>query len=488
MAARDGGSKQPVFKAPGTTIQVMTFDGRLPDKLTLVCPGVGGGAEYNGAAYSPVTGSLYTGQVDWCSFFQMPKPEAPSGSSAPPAAHSQSVLNYSYDDAVWVDYTTQSKGQITAFDGDTGRIRWLYHTDAPVMAGLVPTKGGLVFGADVHGNLYAFDADSGAILKHIDAGGAINNGLISYAVDGTQYVAAGVGGVTLLARGVAGALKVKVLALQGGDVPKVTGFARLPSQQAGEAELFGRVCGPCHGGNGKGRTFPSLTRMTSVGDPEVLKRFLTHVPPPMPVLYPGLLTEDEVEQIAGFLKANVLDQTGSTEGFAKASSGGSPDWQTIYAVMTSPRCMNCHSSADFPRQSDDRYPHVYGVMRGEDNRGVEMKRCAACHGIRNNPETGAPGRIDWYQAPISMSTESSPGVPKTGPQMCADLKDPSKKGGRDLAVLAAFIKFDGFITWAWDPGARANGELRTTPPIDTHDAFVQVINRWIEAGAPCPSE
>ena len=71
----DGASKKPVFKAPGTTIQTITLDGRLPETQTLVCPGLGGGAEYNGAAYDPGTGALYTGEVDWCSYYQKPKPK-----------------------------------------------------------------------------------------------------------------------------------------------------------------------------------------------------------------------------------------------------------------------------------------------------------------------------------------------------------------------------------------------------------------------------
>ena len=35
--------------------------------------------------------------------------------------------------------------------------------------------------------------------------------------------------------------------------------------------------------------------MTPLGDREVLKRFLTKVPPPLAALYPGLVSEDEGE-------------------------------------------------------------------------------------------------------------------------------------------------------------------------------------------------
>ncbi len=326
----DGTTKKPVFKAPATTIQTITFDGRLPDTLTLVCPGLAGGAEYVGASYHPGVGALYTGEVDWCSYYQKPQF----------AVGEQSVTHFSYGDAVFTDYATPSKGQITAIDGETGRLLWVYHTDAPVMAGTLPTKGGLLFGGDVRGNLYGFDAKSGAVLTHINLGGALNNGLISYGVDGKQYVAAGVGGVTLLARGVAGAFKVKVMALTGSDTPVVTTFERLPTQLSGPevgAELFGWMCAGCHGGDGSGRTYPNIKRMTPIGDPEELKRYLANVPPPMPVLYPGILNDEDVTQIAGFLKAKILDDSGSnTKLLALQTSGGTPEWQKIYAVMTSP--------------------------------------------------------------------------------------------------------------------------------------------------------
>jgi cytochrome c553 len=407
------------------------------------------------------------------------------------ATEPKAVALHKHPDAVFTDYATQPKGMITAIDGETGHILWKYPTDAQMLAGLVPTKGGLVFAGDVRGNLFAFDAKSGTVLKHIDVGGALNSGLISYAVDGTQYLAASVGGVTLNPRGVSGPIALKVYGLQGGDTPKITTFDRQATQMTGAAadvELFARMCGACHGNDGKGRTYASLTRMTELGDAEVLKRFLANVPPPMPVLYPGLMNDDEVEMIAEYMKT-FLDKSGPTTGYvAPKSSGGTPEWQAIYNVMVSPRCINCHSMADYPRQTDDRYPHVYHIERGEDDKGIEMKRCNQCHGMRNDPVNGAPGRMDWHMAPVQKTTESSPGVPKGDHQLCVDVKDKSKNGNRDFAQLLDFIETDPFIMWAWDPGVRANGKMRTTPPMATHDEFLSTVKRWIADGAPCPTQ
>ena len=71
-------------------------------------------------------------------------------------------------------------GWITAIDGRTGAVQWQYHAESQVLAGLVPTKSGLLFGGDTHGNLLVFDAAKGSVLKQIDTGGALNSGLISY--------------------------------------------------------------------------------------------------------------------------------------------------------------------------------------------------------------------------------------------------------------------------------------------------------------------
>ena len=250
----DRATKAVVFHTPGTTI---LNNGPLPDTLTLTCPGLGGGAQYNGTAYRPETGVLYVGMVDWCSLYQKPKP-APAANQGEGQAEN-GALDHSYGGAVFVDYSKQPRGWVTALDGDTGRILWKYQTDAQVQAGLVPTKSGLLFAGDVRGNLFAFDAGTGAVLKHINVNGAINNGLISYTLDSTQYVAVAVGGSSLNTAGVGGALKVSLYSLKGTVTPKVVRIDRLPPQATGataSAERF-RVDVRCL--SWKSRTGPHLS-------------------------------------------------------------------------------------------------------------------------------------------------------------------------------------------------------------------------------------
>ena len=41
------------------------------------------------------------------------------------------------------------------------------------------------------------------------------------------------------------------------------------------------------------------------------------------------------------------------------------------------------------------------------------------------------------------------------------------------------------VLWAWNPGLRPDGTMRTLPPL-THAEFVAATRRWVEAGTPCP--
>ena len=195
----DRTTQTPVFNTPGTRVE----NENVPldsETWRYVCPGLQGGAMFNGAAYNPVEGMLYVGMSDHCAWY---------------------VRGAPYKDWSAAARYGAPKGWITALDGETGAVRWQYHADAQVLAGLVPTKSGLLFAGDTHGNLLAFRAKDGSLLHRIDAGGALNNGLISYSAGRAQYVAAAVGGATENPSTVAGALRVVVYGLHGNDKPTI---------------------------------------------------------------------------------------------------------------------------------------------------------------------------------------------------------------------------------------------------------------------------
>src|ERR1700690_249905 len=46
-------------------------------------------------------------------------------------------------------------------------------------------------------------------------------------------------------------------------------------------------------------------------------------------------------------------------------------FEGIVPVLRNPRCMNCHSKGDFPRQGDGSHRHTMQVRRGPHGDGVK---------------------------------------------------------------------------------------------------------------------
>lgn len=52
-------------------------------------------------------------------------------------------------------------------------------------------------------------------------------------------------------------------------------------------------------------------------------------------------------------------------------------------VFFSARCANCHPAGDVPTQGDEMTPHMQGVTRGKDGKGVYGQTCTTCHQAEN---------------------------------------------------------------------------------------------------------
>lgn len=79
-------------------------------------------------------------------------------------------------------------GRLDARDPFTGERKWTYEMDIPGFASALTTGGGLVFNGDPMGILRAFDADTGKVLWSFNTGSGMRSGIISYVVDGEQYI------------------------------------------------------------------------------------------------------------------------------------------------------------------------------------------------------------------------------------------------------------------------------------------------------------
>lgn len=168
-------------------------------------------------------------------------------------------------------------------------------------------------------------------------------------------------------------------------------------------------------------------------------------------------------------------------------AAGLAAWRSVESVLTHPRCLNCHTMTDYPRQGDERRPHGLKVKRGPDGHG-EGPKCQACHTDANQTSTGIPGAKDWHMAPLAFAWESEPGKPAPGSAICATLKHTDDDESEpDFERLIEYAQLASFVQWAWEPGKRLAGTERTTPLL-TQTEFVEALKRWISAGAPCPGD
>jgi hypothetical protein len=146
-------------------------------------------------------------------------------------------------------------------------------------------------------------------------------------------------------------------------------------------------------------------------------------------------------------------------------------------VIQSPRCMNCHPAGERPTQTDRMRPHEPLVVRGEAGMGAPGGlACPTCHHDTNFDPAGVPGNPRWSLAPAEMAWQG-----RTLAQICVQIKDKDRNGGKDMAALIKHMAEDELVGWAWDPG----GER--TPAPGTQKQFGDLVRAWADAGAPCPA-
>ncbi|MBX3480323.1 MAG: Isoquinoline 1-oxidoreductase subunit [Caulobacter sp.] len=150
-------------------------------------------------------------------------------------------------------------------------------------------------------------------------------------------------------------------------------------------------------------------------------------------------------------------------------------------VITHPRCMNCHPADRSPRQGAAGRIHIPPMTGGQDGHGPAGQPCTTCHGRENFVVGGEniqsiPGNPAWALAPAAMAWQG-----KTPGEICRQIKDPARNGGKDLEALYRHMAEDDLVGWGWTPGkgrAPAPGDQAT---------FGGLIRAWIDSGAACPA-
>jgi alcohol dehydrogenase (cytochrome c) len=173
VSRRDG---KLVFKLPMTTL--LNQDAPITPEGVRVCPVAG--VQWNGAAHSLSTGLLYVNAIDWCTLFKL----GPDPKWVATVPYTGLANGWGTNDP-----TSAWSGWINAVDPKSGTIAWRVKRPTPMYAAVTPTAGDVLFTGDLSGNFLALDARNGNTLYSFDTGGPIAGGVITYEVNGKQYVA-----------------------------------------------------------------------------------------------------------------------------------------------------------------------------------------------------------------------------------------------------------------------------------------------------------
>ena len=158
------------------------------------------------------------------------------------------------------------KGSLLAWNPAEQREAWQVDLPRPFNGGLLTTAGGLLFQGHGGGYVVAMQADTGQQLWQYDTGVGIIGSPVSYAVDGTQYIAIGVGwggaGTAMPFAVDKPATKSRILSFKlGGSAmlppsPPRVSVEQPPSRITDNKAileqgsiLFSRYCAFCHGRN-----------------------------------------------------------------------------------------------------------------------------------------------------------------------------------------------------------------------------------------------
>ena len=150
----------------------------------------------------------------------------------------------------------------------------------------------------------------------------------------------------------------------------------------------------------------------------------------------------------------------------------------VYAVLMSPRCMNCHPAGDVPLQGDESKLHTQNVKRGKDGHGMFASKCSNCHQEANQPGPNMPpGNPKWALPPADMKMVFEG---RSAKELAAQLLDPTMNGNKTKEDLFKHIAEDTLVLAGWHPA-----EGKKMPPL-SHEEFTAQFKLWLDNGAYLP--
>ena len=190
--------------------------------------------------------------------------------------------------------------------------------------------------------------------------------------------------------------------------------------------------------------------------------------------------------LPGFALAAEGENVTITPPEAVSLEDGLAAWARIYEVTSHPRCSNCHVGAsNKPMWSGPSYGrtrvHGMNINAGESRIGAEYVLCSTCHAQRESLHDVAHAApqvaMNWQLPPVEAEWFG-----KTSEEICNQLRDPERNGGRDYMALAGHLDHDLILHWAWNPGGG-----REPAPYSLQEHVNDVL-AWGVAGYPCAND
>jgi len=307
----------------GRPIENPEADYSRTGKAALVYPGPLGGHNWNPVLWNPRTGLLYFSELQLPSVF---KADNAVGFKERGRRYNMALdMAGMMDNPEFLSELQRPSGSLIAWDVANAKIAWQVPQPMPANGGTLSTAGNLVFHGTADGRLVAYAADSGKQLWEAHTYGGVQPGAVSYAVEGRQYIATGIGwggghaaalpdGGKLA--GLSNASRIAVYTLDGKGTLEppapLTGVIdppplnATPEQIAQGARLYLVHCGYCHGagpGAGNGGV-PDLKYMSAQTHEDFMAivRGGLRLNRGMPA-FAEQLTEAEAEAVHAFLIA-----------------------------------------------------------------------------------------------------------------------------------------------------------------------------------------
>jgi alcohol dehydrogenase (cytochrome c) len=207
----DLANNQLLYRVPVTRME--NVDVPFSGKPVHFCPGAVGGDEWNSPSYVPETNLILVAEVEWCATVKARSERRLKGQGMGAPWSGMATLN-----PFWLfgraDRDNDWAGWVYAVDADSGVWKWRLKSNYPIVAGMTPTAGGVVFVGDVGGNFYALDSATGQKLWSQQLDGGVGGGVITYVANGAQKVAVAYGFSNLQWPVKVATAKIEVLGLE----------------------------------------------------------------------------------------------------------------------------------------------------------------------------------------------------------------------------------------------------------------------------------